>query len=129
MVDNTELCLFFLIIGLLLASLLRKPAIEGQETMEKVAPKAGGEEGAPQKGGGGAEFKKMDKNRGSVEGLNFPNMVFESTTLQIWSTILQIWSSSLLYLKVSQFFNTISKNTFLYYIRDFCMLEKIFSMV
>ena len=38
MVDNTELCLFFLIIGLLLASLLRKPTIEGQETMEKVVP-------------------------------------------------------------------------------------------
>ena len=39
----TELCLFFLITGLLLASLLRKPTIEGQRTMEK------------------AEFKKMAK--------------------------------------------------------------------
>ena len=70
MVDNTELCLFFLIIGLLLASLLRKPTIEGQETMEKVAPKEGGEEGAPPKGGGGAEFKKMDKNTVCFEGTN-----------------------------------------------------------
>ena len=70
MVDNTELCLFFLIIGLLLASLLRKPTIEGQETMEKVAPKEGGEEGAPPKGGGGAEFKKMDKNTVCFQGTN-----------------------------------------------------------
>jgi len=61
MVDNTELCLFFLIIGLLLASLLRKPTIEGQETMEKVAPTEKSEEGPPKPGGGG-QFKKMDKN-------------------------------------------------------------------
>ena len=52
MVDNTELCLFFLIIGLLLASLLRKPTIEGQRTMGKV------------------EFKKMEKNTVCFEGTN-----------------------------------------------------------
>jgi len=64
MVDNTELCLFFLIIGLLLASLLRKPTIEGQETMEKVAPT---EKAAP---GGKMQFKKMEKNTVCFEGTN-----------------------------------------------------------
>ena len=64
MVDNTELCLFFLITGLLLASLLRKPTIEGQETMEKIAPT----EKAPRDGK--VEFKKMEKNTVCFEGTN-----------------------------------------------------------
>jgi hypothetical protein len=64
MVDNTELCLFFLIIGLLLASLLRKPTIEGQETMEKVVPT---EKAPPQ---GKMQFKKMEKNTVCFEGTN-----------------------------------------------------------
>ena len=47
---NTEICLFFIISGLLLASLLRKPTIEGQSSMD--------------------EFKKMDKNTVCFEGTN-----------------------------------------------------------
>lgn len=49
---NTDICLFVLISGLLLASLLRKPTMEGQTTMDS------------------GEFKKMDKNTVCFEGTN-----------------------------------------------------------
>ena len=44
---NTEICLFFIISGLLLASLLRKPTIEGQSSMD--------------------EFKKMVRSKGFLK--------------------------------------------------------------